>query len=96
MVGRSCPGGRTAHVENVDGQVKLATEIVAAILESRGMAWSDVVRAVAYFRHPDDTSAYDRFCAAHGLPSLPVVVTNNVICRDDLLYEIEVDAVRES
>lgn len=90
------PGGGTAHVDNVDGQVELAMDIVAAILESRGMAWSDVVRAVAYFRYPEDTPAYTRFCTAHALPSLPVVVTNNVICRDDLLYEVEVDAIRES
>jgi len=90
------PGGRTAHADNVAGQIELAMEIVAAILESRGMGWSNVVRAVAYFRHPDDIPAYGRYCADHGLPSLPVVVTNNVICRDDLLYEVEVDAVRES
>ena len=89
------PGGGTAHVANVDGQVELAMEIVAAILESREMGWDDVVRGVAYFRHPDDIPAYSRYCAEHGLPSLPVVVTNNVICRDDLLYEVEVDAVRE-
>jgi len=29
-----------------------------------------------------------------GLQRMPVVLTNNVVCRDDLLFEIEVDAVR--
>jgi len=90
------PTGETVHVDNMDGQVKCTIEVVTAILESRDMNWADVVRGVAYFRHADDVHAYTRFCADHGLSSMPIVLTENVICRDDLLFELEVDAVQKS
>jgi len=86
------PEGNTAHVGDVNGQVALTMEVVAAILTSRGMEWSDVTRAIAYFKHVEDTPAFDRYCAERGIPPLPVVIANNDICRAELLFEIEVDA----
>jgi enamine deaminase RidA (YjgF/YER057c/UK114 family) len=88
------PDGKTQHVGNTDLQVARTCEVVYAILESRGMDWEDVTRATAYVRHPEDFGALARHCAAAGIPALPVVIANNTICRDDLLFEIEVDAVK--
>ncbi len=86
------PGGETEHVGDVSGQIALTMDVVEAILESRGMGWNDVTRAVAYFRDRDDAPAFDAYRARTGLPELPLLITECTICRDDLLYEIEVDA----
>ncbi len=86
--------GRTMHVGEVSAQVARTCEVVAAILESRGMDWGDVTRATAYVRHPEDERVFAQFCAAHGLTELPVIVAQAVVCRPDLLFELEVDAVR--
>jgi enamine deaminase RidA (YjgF/YER057c/UK114 family) len=88
------PDGRTAHLGDVDKQVELTMEVVAAILESRGMSWPDVTRAVAYFKHEKDAPAFDRYREANGIAALPVVIVKNDICRDELLFEVEVDAAR--
>ena len=61
---------------------------------SRGMDWPDVTRGAAYFRHFEDLPVFDRYCEANGLSGLPVAVVDNDVCRDDLLFEIEVDGVR--
>jgi enamine deaminase RidA (YjgF/YER057c/UK114 family) len=87
------PDGRTAHVGDLDAQIELTMDVVEAILVSRGMGWPDVTRAVAYFRAAEDASAYEAFRARRGLPHLPLVVTECTICRDDLLFELEADAV---
>ncbi len=87
------PEGQTLHVGDVDAQVDLTMDVVHAILESRGMDWKDVTRAIAYFKEFEDAPAFDRYRARTGLPDMPVVVAQNHICRDDLLYEVEVDAV---
>lgn len=87
------PDGKTAHVGDIDGQVARTCEVVGAILASRGMNWQDVTRAIVYVRHEADAGAFERFRAAAGMPPLPTVVAHNVICRDELLFEIEVDAV---
>ena len=88
------PGGRTEHVGDVLAQTGLTCEVVAAILESRGMGWHDVTRATAYVRHASDAGVFEQYRAASGMPPLPVIVAHNVICRDDLLFELEVDATQ--
>lgn len=89
------PEGYTVHTGEVDAQIAKTMEVVYAILESRGMDWSDVVRAIAYVKEADDIPAYEEYCIESSLPPMPVVVASSTVCRDDLLFEIEVDAVKK-
>jgi enamine deaminase RidA (YjgF/YER057c/UK114 family) len=86
------PGGKTAWVDNAKKQVDLTMEVVGAILQSRGMTFPDVTRATAYFRNPLFKPYFDTWIATRELSQMPVVATSSVICRDDLLFEIELDA----
>lgn len=86
------PGGKTAWVGDPKKQIELTMEVVGAILQSRGMCFRDVTRATAYYREPEYLPFFDEWCAERELQSLPVVQTHAVVCRDDLLFEIEVDA----
>lgn len=86
------PGGESVHLGDIDGQVDLTLRVVDAILQSRRMSFRDVTRAVAYFKHAADAAALVRYGAAHGL-TFPVVYTQLAVCRDELLFEIELDAV---
>lgn len=88
------PGGETVHIGDVLGQTARTCEVVEAILRSRGMGWEDVTRATAYVRFPEDAGIFEQFRSQSHIPPLPVITTHNVVCRDDLLFEIEVDAVR--
>lgn len=86
------PSGETAHVGDVAAQTARTCEVVEAILQSRGMGWEHVTRATAYVRYAEDAGVLEQHCRTANLPPLPVVVAHNVICRDDLLFELEVDA----
>ncbi len=86
------PDGRTAHLGNAKKQVDLAMEVIAAILQSRGMTFHDVTRASAYFQHPVFKGYFDAWCAERHLREMPVVPMHCDICRDDLLFELELDA----
>ena len=90
------PGGLSVHIDDVDAQVDLTMDVVQAILESRGMKWEDVSRAIAYFKCGAEVSSFHRCCEERGIPPMPVICTNTDICRDDLLFEIELDAVTEA
>ncbi len=83
--------GKTVHVGDIDSQITLTLEIIEAILRSRGMDYSDVTRSIAYFKpeEPVKTQAFDEF----GLSPEHMIIVQNDICRDDLLFEIEVDAI---
>lgn len=86
------PGGATVWQGDVRRQVELTMDVVEGILRSRGLSFADLTRAVAYFKHAQDAGELRQWCAARGLPPLPVVTTHCAVCRDDLLFELEADA----
>ena len=86
--------GITAYRGDVEEQIGLTMRVVEAILKSRGMGWVDVTKGVAYFRNNAEKGLIDRYCNEGGLPHLPIAaVAPFELCRSDLLFEIEVDAV---
>jgi enamine deaminase RidA (YjgF/YER057c/UK114 family) len=87
------PGGKTVHEGDVRRQTELTLQIVQAILGSRGLDWGHVARAVAYIRSAADAPLVATCLATPELCGMPVVLTRCDVCRDDLLFEIELDAV---
>lgn len=87
------PGGKSVHKGDPAGQIHLTMEVVEAILGEAGMNFGDTTRAVAYFRDPAHIAHWNDF--SRTLPSLPVIAVGCHVCRDDLLFEIELDASRK-
>ena len=87
------PCGETVHEDDLERQIGHTMEVVAAILETHGLGWVNVSRGIVYFRHGQEAARFERYCRERHLPPLPVIVTQGTICRDDLLFEIEVDAI---
>lgn len=88
------PGGKTMHVGDMPGQIEQTMRVIRAILTSRGMDWQHVVRGVAYFKDISQTPLLDAWLDQHGLSNLPLTRAHCDICRDDLLFEVELDAAR--
>ncbi|MBN1360795.1 MAG: hypothetical protein JW993_09395 [Sedimentisphaerales bacterium] len=86
--------GKTLFVGDCQAQVRQTMQVVGAILQSRGMDWADVTRALAYFKRAEDAPMLDEYRQQQGLPAFPVIVAENDVCRDELLFEIEVDAIQ--
>ncbi len=89
-------GGATAYPGDVRNQLDLTMEVVRNILASRGMDWPDTTRVVAYFKDLDDAPLLDAYCRSRDIPPLPAAIVRADICRDDLLFELELDAVARS
>ncbi|PAW67097.1 MAG: hypothetical protein B9S34_06385 [Opitutia bacterium Tous-C1TDCM] len=90
------PGGKTAWEGDARKQVDLTMEVIAAILQARGMNFGDTTRATAYYRKPEFKQHFDAWRKERDLAHMPVVDTHSVVCRDDLLFELELDAGRAS
>lgn len=87
------PDGKSMHKGDVRAQIDLTMRVVLAILESRRMNWNSTVRALAYFENMDDAPLLAEYCRTHGIEDFPVVNAHATVCRSDLLFEIELDAV---
>jgi len=88
-------GGKTAYVGDPQAQIELTMQVAAAILHSRQMDWSDTTRAIAYFKEGKDAPLFADYLRANGLEALPVTWMHGDVCRDDLLFEIELEAVKK-
>ena len=86
--------GHTVFLDDCRAQVAKTMEVVQAILESRQMGWADVTRALAYFKRAEEAPLLAAYRQENDLPQFPVIVAENDVCRHDLLFEIEVDAVK--
>ena len=86
------PDGKTLHPDEPEKQIRLAMDAVKAILDSRGMSWNDLVRGIAYFKDMAYLPIYKR--VAFNIPRFPLAIAHADVCRHDLFFEIEVDAVQ--
>jgi enamine deaminase RidA (YjgF/YER057c/UK114 family) len=86
------PGGKTVHLGDPRRQIELTMDVVAAMLHSRELAFSDTTRALAYFKDPSYAPLFQEWLLRHGLKGFPYLPVHCEICRDDLLWEIELDA----
>ena len=86
-------GGETAHVGDPEKQIALTMDVVSAILATRRMTLRDTSRAIAYIKRPEYRPLWQRWLADHGLPADLAQEVIADVCRDDLLFEIELDAV---
>ena len=83
-----------AYVGDIVRQIDCTMTAVRAILESRDYGWADVTRAIVYLKEPAFRAPWRAWCTAQGLPTTFAAETVCDVCRDEWLFEIEVDAVR--
>ena len=88
------PDGATVHLDDPEKQIRLTMDVIKAILESRDMGWGDLFRGIAYFKDMNYLPIYERVAAELGIDRFPLAISHADVCRHDLLFEIEVDAVK--
>lgn len=88
------PSGETEHLDDVSAQIHRTLEVVEAILHHAGMGWADTVRGIAYFNTSPELALWASNRAALGLPAQVELVVHADVCRTDLLFELELEAIR--
>lgn len=94
--------GRTVEPGDFRAQTWRTCRNITALLESEGASWRDVVRTTCYLRDIErDYAAFNQirtdFFRQQGLNPLPASTgIQAVLCRPDLLVEIEAIAIYES
>jgi 2-iminobutanoate/2-iminopropanoate deaminase len=91
--------GRTLHTGDLRGQTRRTFDNITALVASEGATWKDIVRTTCYLRDIErDYKAFNEERAAfykeQGLNPLPASTgIQAILCRPDLLVEIEVIAM---
>ena len=87
------PDGQSVCPGDIEAQIDLTMDVIRAILVSRRMDFPDASRVTAYFKRPEHAAVFDQWRARLGLAEWPVIYTQADICRDELLFELEMDAL---
>jgi enamine deaminase RidA (YjgF/YER057c/UK114 family) len=85
--------GNTIHLNDLEKQVQQTLDTVKELLGTVNMSFKDVTRAIAYCKTKEGLDYFNEYLQKHPLFQVPVIVSQNIICRDNLLFEIEVDAI---
>ena len=83
-----------AFVGDIVKQIDCTMKAVRAILESRDYGWNETSRAIVYLKRPEFRAAWRAWLAANKLPVDFAAETVCDVCRDEWLFEIELDAVK--
>ena len=94
--------GKTVHAGDFRAQCWRTYQNITGLLEAEGATWKDIVRTTCYLRDIErDYEAFNeirtRFFKEQGLNPLPASTgIQAILCRPDLLVEIEAIAIFES
>ncbi|MBZ5703359.1 MAG: hypothetical protein LAN84_16110 [Acidobacteriia bacterium] len=94
--------GETLHVGDFAAQLWRTYRNITGLLESEGATWKDIVRTTCYLRDIErDYALFNeirtQFFKEQGLDPLPASTgIQAILCRPDLLVEIEAMAVFDS
>ena len=94
--------GNTVHAGDFRAQCWRTYQNITGLLEAEGATWKDIVRTTCYLRDIErDYEAFNeirtQFCKEQGLNPLPASTgIQAILCRPDLLVEIEAIAIFES
>jgi enamine deaminase RidA (YjgF/YER057c/UK114 family) len=82
--------GKTVYVGEPEEQIRHTLRAVGDLLASRGHRLSDAAHGVAFLKRADYSDQFRRIAQEQGLDYRGVIETAADICRDDLLFELEV------
>jgi enamine deaminase RidA (YjgF/YER057c/UK114 family) len=94
--------GRTVHVGDFRAQTWRTYQNITHLLEAEGATWKDAIRTTCYLRDIErDYEAFNeirtQFFKEQGLDPLPASTgIQAILCRPDLLVEIEAMAIFDS
>lgn len=94
--------GNTVHAGDFRAQTWRTYQNITGLLEAEGATWKDIVRTTCYLRDIErDYEAFNeirtQFFQEQGLDPLPASTgIQAILCRPDLLIEIEAIAIFES
>lgn len=86
--------GLTLHKNNIIKQIEHTMEVVKSIMLTEDYKWDNTVRAIAYFKYPGDQKYFFDYCSKNNIDCSFILTVGGTVCRDELLFEIELDAVK--
>lgn len=90
------PNGKTTNVNDLMKQIHFSFQAIEGLLLKETYSFKDIVRATAYLKDKNTMHVLQSFISENPNYQFPFVISENTICRDNLLFEIELDLEKGS
>jgi len=88
--------GISLHRGDICSQINCTFDRIEALLSQEGAGLRNIAAATVFVKRPEDASIYRAMAADRGLETLPAVCVVADVCREELLFEIDAEAVVRS
>ena len=85
--------GKSMFAGDIRGQIKATLEKVEALMAQAGAGLKDIAAATIFVKRPEYAGIFREMAQARGLEEFPAVCVVADVCRDELLFEIDAEAV---
>ena len=85
--------GESLFLGDVSGQIERTFENVEALMGQVDGVLGDIAAATVFVKRPEDAALFWEMAAARRLERFPAVCVVGDVCRDELLFEIDAEAV---
>ena len=84
---------KSLHVGDAKSQIECTLDKMDVLLAQVGGTIQDVVSATVFVKQPEMAGIFRQVCRSRGMEDLPAVIVRADICRDELLFEIDAEAL---
>ncbi|MCX6327859.1 MAG: hypothetical protein NT144_14630 [Bacteroidia bacterium] len=88
------PNGETAHIGQLEQQIRYSFNVINNILQQEGYKLEDAVKAIAYLKNRNSFEILQTYLDQNYSFQIPLIITENTLCRHNLLFEIELDLMK--
>ena len=85
--------GKSQFVGDIRGQINCTFEKIENLIAKEGAALKDIAAATVFVKRPEYVEIFREMARERGLEEFPAVCVVADVCRDELLFEIDAEAV---
>jgi enamine deaminase RidA (YjgF/YER057c/UK114 family) len=81
------------YLGDIRAQIDCTFDKVQTLLAQEGAGLQDICAATVFVKKPEFAEIFNEMAAAHGLDDFPCVCVVADVCREELLFEMDAEAV---
>jgi enamine deaminase RidA (YjgF/YER057c/UK114 family) len=85
--------GKTQFADDIRGQITCTFDKIEKLISKEGAGLKDIAAATVFVKRPEHASVFWEMARERGLEEFPAVCVVADVCRDELLFEIDAEAV---
>ena len=86
--------GKSLYPDDAETQIRCTLDKISVLLSGVDASVHNIVSATVFVKHPEIAPLFEKVLADRGFENFPGIIVHADVCRDDLLFEIDAEAIK--